>query len=163
MEYEALSKLSSMNTESVNIGRLRRMKESLEFKISTEAHTLNSEKDLIRKLNAIEEDLGKAIKIFKMKKKLNFIVGDIAQLKKEIDEYDKKIEESNKKLDELYGELRSLTEFKRPTRRPERREHEHQKEPKAMNISLEDIAVIKKKKNGNSQSDSTEEEKTTGD
>ncbi len=142
----------------MNIGRLRRMKETLEFRISTEAHTLNSERDLIRKLNVIEEDLNGAIKVFKLKKKLNFIVGDVAQLKKEIEELDKKIEESNKKLDELYNELRSLTDFKRPPKRFEqRKERDHNNEPKAMSISLEDIAIMKPKKNSNNKPDSEEE------
>lgn len=160
VEYEAVSKLSTMNTEHVNIGRLRRMKESLEFRISTEAHTLSSEKDLIRKLNVIDEDLNKAIKNFKMKKKLNFIVDDIAQLKKEINELDKKIEESNKKLDDLYGELRTLTDYRR---RPKRSEHRERNsnfggEPKAMSISLEDIAIMKPKKNKSETEENNKEE-----
>ena len=127
------------------------------FRISTEAHTLNSERDLIRKLNVIEEELNAAIKVFKLKKKLNFIVEDMAQLRKEIDTFDKKIDESNKKLDELYNELRSLTDFKRaPKRFEQRRERNHNEEPKAMNISLEDIAIMKPKKNSGNKPDSEE-------
>ncbi|MDE1804622.1 MAG: hypothetical protein KGH59_02475 [Candidatus Micrarchaeota archaeon] len=150
-ELAALSKLTEIKpTERTkSIGYLKRQKERLEFKISTEASSLSAEKDLIRRINEIDEELDKAIKSYKQKKKVELIKGDIEEAIKLIGEQDKKILDSNKVLDLLYDELRSITGYRgerREYKPGERREHKPQK---PQEISLADIAIIKDKKNGN--------------
>ncbi len=137
-----LSEISKSNTK--NIGFLRRKKEQLEFRIATEAFTLEAEKDLIRKKAEIEEELGYALKSFRLRKKLEFINKDIEELTKRISESEVRIKESDKKLDDLYSSLRAISGEARRRQRPER---QHQREqPRAQEVSLADIAIIKEKK-----------------
>ncbi len=140
-EFETFSKLNEMNKERPrNIGYLKRQKEKLEFRIATEASTLNSEKELIRKIKAIDEDLEKSLKSFKVKRKVELVAGDIEELKKEIDAQEEKIKASNTKLDELYSALRAMSDH-----RQKQVKHEpHRERTKA--ISLEDIAIMKESK-----------------
>lgn len=135
------------------------MKESIEFRISTESHTLASEKELIRKIGEVDKELNEAIKVFKLKRKLVLIEGDIEQLKKEIEQEEASIVESNKRLDVLYSELRLLT--RAPHRSADGRRQQRPRRPEfkeeQMSISLEDIAVIKKKNNKDSNKEKNDE------
>lgn len=142
----AISQLSEVSKSGTkNIGFLRRKKEQLEFRIATEAFTVEAEKDLIRKKNEIEQELEKALKSFRLRKKLEFIDKDIKELTGRIAESEAKIKESDKRLDELYSSLRAMTgESNKP--RQERKQQREQ--PKAQEISLADIAIIKDKKEG---------------
>lgn len=152
-EQAALSKLIEMDKDSGRkIGYLIRLKEKLEFKISTEASTLNAEKDLVRKINEVDAELDHAIKSRRLKKRVELIGADIEELSKQIDEKEKLIKESEKKLDDLYSNLRSTTGRSRPKIQRERQRNA----PKQQEISLADIAIIKEK-NGNSSSNSEEE------
>ncbi len=128
-----------------NIGYLRRLKEKLEFRIATEASTLGAEKDLVRKIKEVDEELHEALKGYRMRKKAELIEKDIEESRKKAEEQEKLIAEQDKKLDDLYSKLRRLTGM---TRRPIRKERRPMQEPQPVEISLADIAVIKDKKNG---------------
>ncbi len=144
-EFENVSRLSQENNKAPHIGRLKRMKENLEFRIATEAKTLEHEKELVRKINDIDKQLEDAIKVFRLKKKVSYIKGDIELLKTEIDELSKKIEESDVKLDALYDELRRINGFSRDRNRNRMPRDDRKGEHDAQqSISLEDIAIIKK-------------------
>ncbi len=142
-EKAAMAKLAAMSKDNTKeIGYLRRRKESIEFRIATEAFTLEAEKDLIRKKNEIEIQLNDALKSYRLKRKVEYIDKDIEELTKNIADIEAKIAEVDKKLDELYSNLRRITgQMKRPRTgpRPERRSQE----PKPAEISLADIAIIK--------------------
>ncbi len=154
-EYAALSKLVSIAPEKTkSIGYLKRMKERLEFRISTEASSLTLEKELIRKINDIDAELDKAIKGYKLKKKVDLINGDITDINKQIEEQEKKILESNKTLDDLYSNLRSLTGFRGERKQSGSRERRPGKQQKNAEISLADIAVMKDKRGGDLLSNS---------
>jgi uncharacterized coiled-coil DUF342 family protein len=142
-EYAAISKLSELNRVPKNLGRLKRMKSDLEFKIATEATTLNAEKELIKKLNAINEELEDALKIYRVKRKVELVSKDIEDIGKALEEYKTQVLDVDKHLDLLYSELRSITGWKRTSdehkpRRAVKEEH--------FEISLSDIATIKNKK-----------------
>jgi len=149
-EHEALSRLLSLNHENKNVGRLRRMKESLEFRIATEASTLNAEKELIKKLSTINEELEDALKTYRFRRKAELVAKDIDDLKKRFEVYRVQIPEDDKKLDGLYASLKSLTGWgdrdKAGARggAPIKKKHAPQQEP--LEISLSDIATIKNKK-----------------
>lgn len=146
-EHIAMSKLVGIAPEKTkSIGYLKRMKERLEFRISTEASSLSIEKELIRKINDIDAELDKAIKSYKLKKKVDLINGDITEINKQIEEQEKKILGSNKALDELYSNLRSLTGYK--GERKQSGERRAGRPQKSAEISLADIAIMKDKKNG---------------
>lgn len=137
-EKEAIAKLATMSKKSTkNIGYLRRKKESLEFRISTEAYTLEAEKDLIRKKNEVEAELQQAIDSFRLKRKAEFVASDIDDLTKKIESTNLELQELEKRLDVLYNGLR------RQRAPPRQRKPQEQK---SAEVSFADIAIIKDKK-----------------
>lgn len=140
-----LSEISKSNTK--NLGFLRKRKEQIEFRIATEAFTVEAEKDLIRKKNEIEGELQQALKSYRLRKKLDFINKDIEDIGKRIEELEGRIKESDKKLDDLYSNLRAITgESRRPMggQRHDKKQQREQKKP--AEISMADIAIMKDKK-----------------
>ncbi len=143
----AISQLSQISKNTTkNIGFLRRKKEQLEFRIATEAFSVEAEKGLIRSKNEIEKELDEALKSFRLRKKLEFIDNDIIQLNKQLTELDAKIKESDKKLDVLYSELRALAGAGERRQRNDRDKKQQREQPKLQEVSLADIAIIKDKK-----------------
>ncbi|MCL5428060.1 MAG: hypothetical protein M1321_02660 [Candidatus Marsarchaeota archaeon] len=152
-EKEATARLVAEGKKTTkNIGYLRRRKENLEFRISTEAYTLDAERELIRKKSKIDEELNEAIQSYRMRRKAEFVEGDIAELTKGLEESSKSLEGIEKSLDSLYGELRKLN-GERMRRSVEHRDRERKKQeaPKPVEVSLADIAIIKDRKNGNKE------------
>lgn len=144
-ELAALSKLSEASKAPKSLGRLRKMKSSIEFKIATEATTLTAERELIKKLNDINEDLEEALKSFRSKRKLELVSKDIEEIGKALESYKTQVLDVDKQLDSLYEKLRGATGWKRTEERRPRREHKLQEEH--FEVSLQDIATIKNKKN----------------
>jgi uncharacterized coiled-coil DUF342 family protein len=150
-EHEALAKLLSMTQENRNVGRLKRMKESLEFRIATEAATLNAERELIKKLSAINGELEDALKVYRFKRKAELVAKDIDDLKKRFEDYRIQIREDDKRLDGLYANLKVLTGWGERDRSQAKKKHVPQQEP--LEISLSDIATIKSKKHDEAADD----------
>ncbi|MDE1855528.1 MAG: hypothetical protein KGH57_04410 [Candidatus Micrarchaeota archaeon] len=143
-EQAALSKLSAINTAAKNLGRLKRMKSSIEFKIATEATTLTAERELIKKLNDINKELDEALNAYRFRRKVELVAKDIDEIGKALESYKNQVLEVDKKLDALYADLRSLTGWKRkPVAEQKPRRAPKREEP--FEVSLEDIATIKKK------------------
>ncbi|MGA3020671.1 MAG: hypothetical protein ABSD68_01850 [Candidatus Micrarchaeales archaeon] len=141
-EYAALSKLSELNKSPKNLGRLKRLKGDIEFKIATEATTLNAEKELIKKLSVINKDLEDALKIYRFRRKVDLVAKDMNELGKALESYRTQVVELDKKLDALYANLRDLTSW---NRKEERKITRRVKPQEHFEVSLEDIAMIKKK------------------
>jgi uncharacterized coiled-coil DUF342 family protein len=146
-ELAALSKLSETSKVPKNLGRLRKMKSSIEFKIATEATTLTAEKELIKRLNDINAELEEALKSFRSKRKLELVAKDIEEIGKALESYKTQVLDVDKQLDALYEKLRGATGWKRDEERRPRREHKQQEEH--FEVSLQDIATIKNKKEEN--------------
>lgn len=150
-EKAAISKLAEASKGSTKeIGFLRRRKEQIEFRIATEAFTLEAEKDLIRKKNQIDEELEKAVKSYRLRRKLEFIEKDIEEATKKLAEYQEQLKLSDRRLDELYDNLRKHLGERREKQRHERYEkhgkHERKQDPQQpVEISFADIAIIKKR------------------
>ncbi|MEM0094642.1 MAG: hypothetical protein QXF41_01245 [Candidatus Micrarchaeaceae archaeon] len=129
-----------------NIGKLRRMKEKLEFAISTEAAlTPDRERELIRRIGSINESIEKSIKNFRLKRRSELIANDLAELEKRIEELEKKLSEKDHELDMLYDSLRSETGHKRQKQKREKQRFEKAE------ISFADIAIIKGKNSGKNE------------
>lgn len=147
-EKSAIAQLAQIShTKTKDIGFLRRKKEQLEFRISTEAFSLEAEKELIRKKATIEKELNEALASYRLKKKEEFLNKDIESLGKRVADLEVRIKESDKKLDVSYSRLRQLTGEERRRSglgRPERKPPREQQ--KSVDISLADIAIIKDKK-----------------
>ena len=124
---------------------LKRMKNMLEFKLSTEAKmSLTAERDIVRKINDISAQLDDFYKVVRLERKQGFIKGDIEQYKKELEELEKNVTGLDAKLDDKYRELKHLLgidERRMAKPKPKR----HAMPIQVQKINLEDIAVIKKK------------------
>jgi DNA repair ATPase RecN len=115
----------------------------MEFKISTEASSLSQERDIVRKINEINQELGEALASVRLERKTGFVKGDIEEYKKSITEINGKIQELDNKLDSLYANLRKVLGIgmwqNKQQMKPKRTQQPVQ------GINLEDIVVIKKK------------------
>ena len=124
---------------------LKRMKNMLEFKLSTEAKmSLSAERDIVRKINEVSAQLDDFYKVVRLERKQGFIKGDIEQYKKELGELEQSISGLDTKLDDKYRELKhvlGIDERRMAKPKPKRRIAPMP----VQEINLEDIAVIKKK------------------
>ncbi len=125
------------------VGYLKRMKTRLEFKISTEASSLSQEKDIIRKINDINQKLNEALAGVRLERKLLFVTKDIEDYKKAITEVNSNIAELDARLDGLYVSLRKSLGIGNWQSKPQTPKRVQQQQPGGIN--LEDIVVIKKK------------------
>ena len=156
-ESEAIAIAKLLNIEKGNeennekkrkIGYLKKMKNRLEFKISTEATSLAAEKDLVRRIEEINKELNDAYKLVRLERKSEFVKKDVEDCKAQLQQLEAKIAEMDGKLDELYDRLRKILGIKK--QREEHGRPMQQRRPQApplpmQEINLEDIAVIKKK------------------
>ncbi len=133
------------NAKRKKIGYLKRLKNQLEFKISTEAQSLTAEKDLVRKIEEINKELNVAYKAIRLERKTELVKSDIEECRKNINEFELKIAEHDKKLDELYDKLRKLLGIERAKRVKPATKKRVQSQQMPQEINLEDIAVITKK------------------
>jgi uncharacterized coiled-coil DUF342 family protein len=133
------------NAKRKKIGYLKRLKNQLEFKISTEAQSLTAEKDLVRKIEEINKELNVAYKVIRLERKTELVKSDIEECRKNINEFELKIAEHDKKLDELYDKLRKLLGIERAKRVKPATKKRVQSQQMPQEINLEDIAVITKK------------------
>ena len=147
-EQEAIGKLVEMERKKPkedSIGKLKKARHMLEFKISTESLSLQQEKVLIRQISDINSKLDKALKLVRLERKKVLISKDIEQYTGELQGAAKAVEELDAKLDELYGSVRRIlgvSKFKSRQQKPRERS---QQRPPQQDINLEDIVVIKKK------------------
>ncbi len=94
---------------------LRRLKNRLEFRISTEASSLTKEKEMIREISSINQELTAIGATVRMDRKLGLVKGDIVECKTKLAELEPKIVEIDAKLDLMYTDLRKkLGITKRP-------------------------------------------------
>jgi uncharacterized coiled-coil DUF342 family protein len=129
------------------IGQLKRLKQNLEFKISTEASSLAAEKDLVRKIAEVNAELNEAYKVIRLERKQELVKGDLLECNTNIEQFGKQIVEMDKKLDDLYAKIRGLLgregfAAKQQMMPPRQKKQQIQQNQE---INLEDIAVIKKK------------------
>ncbi|MCX8205897.1 MAG: hypothetical protein N3H30_01575 [Candidatus Micrarchaeota archaeon] len=133
--------LAGANKSSVRA--LKKKKEYLEFKVSTEAITLDKERQLMKSIKGLEEEI----------KSAEGKEGARKEILAEIKELDSDIEKLKNELDEMKLELIKLRE-ERKKRRAEvrKRREEREQRPHAPQfkkeefvVNLEDIVVIKKK------------------
>ncbi|MGC8669728.1 MAG: hypothetical protein ACP5TL_01080 [Candidatus Micrarchaeia archaeon] len=148
-ELAATSKLLEMKKtgekyDVKRIGYLKHQKRRLEFKISTEASSLADEKDLIRKINAIDAELNEAFSVVRFERKIELMKKDIENYREQLSKHNAEIAEKDAKIDGLYVELRKILKLGR-WQNKHKVEKPIRKEKPIQEINLEDIAVIKRK------------------
>lgn len=149
-ELTAIDRLLKMKKENDSpkrnrIGYLKHMKQRLEFKISTEASSLSQEKDIIRKINEINQELNEAFASVRLERKTGFVKKDIDDYRKGITDINAQIGELDTRLDGLYVNLRNVLGIGKWQSRPQQQRPRRMQPAPSQEINLEDIAVIKKK------------------
>lgn len=89
-------------TKDVHIGSLRRQKKIIEFRISTQAYTPKMEREWIKEVKKIDEQLEKVKEVEKARRKKMFVEGDIAEAEKGICEIEIKLNAIREELKRLY-------------------------------------------------------------
>lgn len=159
-EQEAIGKLVEMEKKKEksqrpgeNIGKLKRMRHSIEFRISTESLSLPQEKAMIRKVGEINAQIEEALKLDRLERKRGLVSKDVETYQKVLGESVAKLTELDGKLDVLYSEIRrALGVHRRKAKTTMQREQPSKSHQKSQDINLEDIVVIKKKEDKNAQS-----------
>ncbi|MCL4389569.1 hypothetical protein M1397_03095 [Candidatus Marsarchaeota archaeon] len=150
-EYDAIMKLREIEKQQQvgnsrpDIGKLRRQKHSLEFKISTEAPSLSQEKALVRKINELNSQIEEALKGVRMARKTDFVKKDIEGLQATLSASAATMNEIDAKFDELYHAVRKLLGVQRRRSNIQQPQHKAPQPSRNKEINLEDIVVIKKK------------------
>ncbi len=150
-EQEAIGKLIEMEKKKdkgnrENIGKLKRMRHSLEFKISTEALSLAQEKMMVRKVGEINAQIEELLKMDRLERKKGLVSKDVETYQKTLSEVVAQVTELDGKLDALYSEIRkALGVHRRKPKTAMHKEEGSRPHQKPQDINLEDIVVIKKK------------------
>ncbi|MBU0591347.1 MAG: hypothetical protein ABIJ10_05185 [Candidatus Micrarchaeota archaeon] len=124
-------------TKAVQIAPYRKQKRALEFKISTAAFTPRMERELLKKLRKIDEQLGEVKEVERARRKIKYVEKDISDGETEI----LTIEEE---LKIIRGELKKLYDQNKDIRAVARKEAAAQARAEEDMVSLGDIAVIEK-------------------
>lgn len=124
-------------TKHVQIAPFRRQRRALEFKIATAAYTPKMEKELIKKLKKVDEELEKHKEVERARRKIRYVEKDITEGKEEIG----KIEEE---LKTIRGELRKLYDDMKTYRISARKQAAAEAKAEEDLVALGDLAMIEK-------------------
>lgn len=140
---------------------LRKQRNKLEFRISTESYTLARERELMKHISRVERELSKAEEVERLERKVRLIEGDIRNTEQEIGLIKKQIEETKEAMKAARAEAdRRRKEQKKREWEARKREELMDEERKHMEelrpflgkieegVELGHIAVIKKKNQG---------------
>ncbi len=149
-EKEAIAKLVEMERQKAksshakeNMVKLKRLRHSIEFKISTESLSLAQERAMAMKIGEINAQIEEALKLERLTRKHGLVSGDIEKYQKTLNEVVTQITELDGKLDVLYAGIRSALGIQK--RRPKSQVQAPKQKQQSQEINLEDIVVIKKK------------------
>jgi len=124
-------------TKHVQIAPFRRQRRALEFKIATAAYTPKMEKELIKKLKKVDDELEKHKEVERARRKIRYVEKDILEGKEEIG----KIEEE---LKTIRGELRKLYDDMKSYRISARKQAAAEAKAEEDLVALGDLAFIEK-------------------
>jgi len=93
-------------TKDVKIAPLRKRKKAMEFRISTSAYTPKLEREMLKELKKVDEELGKVREVERARRKSVLVDKDIEDANKEIVEIEVKLKVIRDELRGLYGEAK---------------------------------------------------------
>ncbi len=124
-------------TKDVEVAKYRKMKRSLEFKISTAAYTPAMERDLLKKMRKIDESLEEVREVERARRKIKYV-------EKDIEEGEKEITEIEEKLKVIRDELKGLYENYKDMKAIQRKEAQAAAKAEEEMVALGDLALIEK-------------------
>ncbi|MEW5996095.1 MAG: hypothetical protein AB1657_00675 [Candidatus Micrarchaeota archaeon] len=121
-------------TENVRVGPVRKRLRQLEFRISTQAFTPQMERQMVKDVKKVEEELKGMRQVERARRKKKLVQQDILDAEKRIAEIEEELKKIRETLKELYGKARTLkTAAKRGVTFGEKHENL---------VSLGDIVII---------------------
>ncbi|MGV8176200.1 MAG: hypothetical protein ACP5NX_00145 [Candidatus Bilamarchaeaceae archaeon] len=95
-------------TKDVRIAPLRKQKNILDFRISTQAYTPKIERELVKELKKIEEALEKVREVERGRRKIRLVEQDIVEAEAEIKKIEEALAKMREELKGLYGEQKKI-------------------------------------------------------
>jgi len=95
-------------TKDVQVAPFRKMKRSLEFKISTAAYTPAMERELIKKMRKIDEKLEEVKEVERARRKIRYVEKDISDGEGEIESIEVDLKVIRDELKGLYDQYKGI-------------------------------------------------------
>jgi len=124
-------------TKDVQIAPFRKQKRALEFKISTAAYTPKMERDILKHLKKIDEQLDKVKEVEKARRKIRYVEQDISEGETEIAKIEVDLKAIREELKKYYDEMKTMRISARKQAAAQARAEEDM-------VALGDLAFIEK-------------------
>ena len=155
-EMKALAAVLNPEKHVMPIGRLRLELEKLEFRVATEAYTLELERNLLKHIKKKKEELEEAVAAAKKRGRIRFLEDGLVSLRKQREEVEKSIQAvkgeivkgRRKEENDIYKQEKALQLAARE--RVHKKELDQYAGEPPPSLELGDIAIIRKKKEGES-------------
>lgn len=124
-------------TKDVQIAPLRKQKRALDFRIATAAYTPRMEKELIKQLKKVDEQLDKVKEVERARRKIRYVEQDITEGEGEIGKIEEELKVIRDELRKLYDEMKVMRISARKQAAAQARAEEDL-------VALGDLATIEK-------------------
>lgn len=124
-------------TKNVQVASYRKQKRALEFKISTAAYTPKMEKDLLKHLKKVDEQLDKVKEVERARRKIKYVESDISDGESEIAKIEIELKAIRDELKKYYDEMKTMRISARKQAAAQARAEEDM-------VALGDLAFIEK-------------------
>lgn len=124
-------------TKDVQVAPLRKQKRALDFRISTAAYTPKMEKDLLKQLKKVDEELDKVKEVERARRKIKYVLQDITDGEAEIVKIETELKVIRDELKKLYDEMKGY-------RMTQRKQAQAQQKAEDDLVALGDLAMIEK-------------------
>lgn len=124
-------------TKDVKIAPYRKQKRALEFKISTAAFTPRMERELLKKLKKVDEQLDEVKEVERARRKIRYVEQDIDEGEKEIVVIEDELKGIRESLKKLYDQTKLMRMAARKDAQAKARAEEDL-------VALGDLALIEK-------------------
>ncbi len=124
-------------TKDVKVAPYRKQKRALEFKISTAAFTPRMEKELLKRLRKVDEQLDEVKEVERARRKIKYVEQDIVDGETEIGTIESELTGIREELKKLYEESKALRIAARKQLAAKARAEEDM-------VALGDLALIEK-------------------
>ncbi len=124
-------------TKDVQVAPYRKQKRALEFRISTAAYTPKMEKELLKQLKKVDEELDKVKEVERARRKIKYVEQDITDGEGEIVKIETELKVIRDELKKLYDEMKGY-------RMTQRKQAQAAQKAEEDLVALGDLAMIEK-------------------
>jgi uncharacterized coiled-coil DUF342 family protein len=124
-------------TKDVQVAPFRKQKRALEFRISTSAYTPKMEKELIKQLKKIDDELDKVKEVERARRKIKYVDQDITDGESEITTIETELKTIRDELKKLYDDMKGFRMSQRKVMAAQERADDDL-------VALGDLAVVEK-------------------